>query len=64
MMDITRFALEDARRKGHDMQADTRLSFSGPPYWACRDCGRTVQESGGVIYGDAQNERCDGPVAP
>ena len=51
-------ALDDARRKGHDMEADSRRAAIA--YWVCRDCGLSVQESGGVIYGDAPNESCGG----
>jgi hypothetical protein len=58
MLAITQFALEDARAKGHDMERDTRAAAIW--LWVCLDCGRTVQESSGVIYGDAHEERCGG----
>lgn len=58
MLFITQFALEDARAKGHDMERDTRAAAIS--LWTCRECGRSVQESGGVIVGTAHEERCDG----
>jgi hypothetical protein len=58
MLSITQFALEAAHAKGHDMERDTRAAAIS--LWTCRDCGRVVQESGGVIYGEAQYERCGG----
>ena len=58
MLDITRFALEDARAKGHDMERDNRAAATWS--WECLNCGRYVQESGGVIYGTAHEELCGG----
>lgn len=49
--------VEQARRLGHSLTLRPGSSFG--LYWDCADCGHSVTDMGGVVYGRVTVSTCD-----